>query len=314
MSISEEALAKAAASLSQAEEAPQSEPVFEEEVAEVVEEAEDSEESVEVPPSESEPDPKEEPKSKKFQQLAEREREFRQRELQFKQQAESLSQRMKALEERETKLNNPDTVFDVLDSLGMSVEQFQRGILTGHVKVEKPEVDPLAQKLGQYEKELLELKEFREQVRKQQERAEIDQHLNAYRGEIRSAVPQFENLAEWFGDSIEDAVAEAEQAAELYAQHYKEAPEVTDILSNLDAYYGKKLERFKSKSAALKASTPAKPAVKTEGNKTLTHNHTRSVAVDTSGDDVFSKVLKGNVKEVMYERALAAFKKHGQLL
>ena len=256
--------------------------------------------------------PKEDDSSKKFQQLAEREREFRRQELDFKKQSEELSQRMAALEERESKINNPNHLVDILHGMGMTVEDFSTRLLTGQLQVEKPEVDPISQEQEALRKELQELQDFRKSVQQQQEQAELEQHLAAYRNEIRDTVPQYENLSEWFGDSLDEAVEEAEALAEAYAEQYDKAPEVKEILSQMDVAYGKKVERFKSKYSTKETPSEKKPAPKASG-KSLSHNHTRSVAVDTKGDDVVSRVLKGNPRDVMQERALQIAKKHGQL-
>lgn len=314
MSHSEQDLAKAAEMLDSSVEETVEEAV--EQPEQTVESEAEAEAVVEEEPQEvkkEEPSPEQ---AKQFQQIAEREREFRKRELEFKRQSEELSRKLKEIEQRENLLNNPENLLEILDAKGMTVEQFQRNLLTGKINLEKPEVDPIAQEQAQLKKELQELKAFREQVQRQQEQAELEQHLNAYRGEIRAAVPQFENLTEWFGDSLDEIVSEAEAAAEAYAQQYDEAPEVADILSNLDAFYARKLEKIKSKYQP-KAAEPSKdkPAPKPAG-KTLSHNHTRSVAADTDGDDVVSKVIRGkeSPRDVMERRALEIFKKHGQLL
>lgn len=321
--ISEDAIAKAASLLNsqEAEEETQQETVEvpESEVIEPTTEVDEEPQAEAEPEQEAEveekaPKPQPSPEiDEQFKKLAEREREFRKREIQFKKQAEELSKKIQTLEERENKLNNPDHLLDILEAKGMSLADFQTKILTGDIKLEKEQKDPVLEQQTQLQKELQELKEFREQVLRQQEQAELEQHLNAYRGEIRKAVPQFENLTEWFGDSLDDVVAEAEQAAELYAQEYEEAPEVSDILSQLDALYGKKLERVKSKYVKPAAETAPKKEQPKSSGKALSHNHTRSIAADTSQDDVVSKVLKGNARDVMTDRAMELFKKHGQL-
>lgn len=313
MTLSPEAIEKAAQMLG-------SEPEVEAEEVAQQPEAQDDAEPVE--PAEQEPQEEVEPEKPKesskqaeqFQQLAEREREFRKRELSFKKQSEELSKRISEIEKRENWLNNPENLLEILDAKGMTVEQFQRNLLTGKLDVDRPKVDPVLEKQSQLEKELQELKQFREQVRLQQEQAELEQHLNAYRSEIRNSVPQYENLTEWFGDSLDEVVSEAEQAAEAYAQEYDEAPEVAEILSNLNAFYGNKLERVKSKYSKPAATPSEKKQEPKPTGKTLSHNHTRSVAADTKGDDVVSKVMTRNARDVMNERAMEIFKKHGQLL
>ena len=317
MSLSPEALEKAAQMLGTESESEEVVEQPEVEAEEAAVEAEEPAEEVEEAEKVEEPQEKEEEsseQSKQFQQLAEREREFRKQELAFKKQSKELSQRLQEVEKRESWLNDPDTLFEILDAKGMKVEDFQRRLLEGRVRLEKDEVDPMLEKQSKLEKELQELQQFREQVRLQQEQAELEQHLNAYRNDIRKAVPQYENLTEWFGDSLDEVVSEAEQAAEAYAQEYDEAPEVAEILSNLNAFYGNKLDRVKSKYSKPAATPSEKKQEPKPTGKTLSHNHTRSVAADTKGDDVVSKVMTRNARDVMNERAMEIFKKHGQLL
>lgn len=315
--LPQEALDKAAEMLDLGTEAPEAPEASEtEEAQEASETSEPAEAEAAETPAEEEaekPEPAEEPKvSQQLEKIAQREREFRKREIEFKRHAEELSQRMKDLEARENKLNNPSTLFDILDGMGMTVEQFGRHLLEGNIPVEKPKVDPVAQEQEQLKRELAELKEFREQMAAQQRQAELDQYVNAYKGEIKAAVPQFENLTEWFGDSMEEIVDEAVQAAELYAEEYEEAPEVSEILSQLDRYYGSKLEKIRSKYKPAEEPKPKKEPK--PAGKTLSHNHTRSIAADTKGDDVFSRLGKEDTRELMQNRALELFKKHGQLL
>lgn len=319
MSISDDAIAKATAALfGGSDESAPAETAVEAEEAPEVEAAEEPEAEVEPVEAAAEEKPTEESdkpaeENEAFKKLAEREREFRKKELEFKKQASKLSQRMKELEARESKLKNPDTLLDVLDSMGMTMDQFQRGLLTGELKVEKPQLDPATQKQLEIERELQALKEFREQERQRQERAELEHHLNVWRGKVKESVSQFENLADWFGDELDEVVKEAEAAGEAYAQEYNEAPDINELLSVLDAKYGKQLSRLKSRIAPKVEEKPKKEASQPK-SKTLTHNHTRSVTADTSKEDLVAKVAKSNPRDVMQERAMAIFKKHGQLL
>lgn len=290
-SIIQAALAKATQSAEPAPEAPAAlENVATEvatEVAPPVEEA--------APPATAAPAPAadDEPASAKFAKIAERERQFRQTEKKIAEQQAKIEARLAELEQRESKLKNPDTLLDMIAASGMTVEEFQRKILTGEVKVDKPQVDPIQQKLNELEQELQSQKAFRAQIEEQRKAEFANQYVEDYKGKIRSAATRYEALNEYF-DNVDEIVDVAIKQADAYAAQYKEAPEVEDVLSQLDAYYAKYVQRFKAKFASQPAAAKSAPKGDKEPSKTMTNGHTQAASGSVSSINPLD-VAKGKV-------------------
>jgi small-conductance mechanosensitive channel len=251
-----------------------------------------------APAAEADPAPAdgEEPASVKFAKLAERERQFRQSEKKLAETQAKIEARLAELEQRETKLKNPDTLLDMIAAAGLTVEEFQRKILTGEVQVEKPQVDPIQQKLNQLEQELQQQKAFRAELEEQRKLENANKYVEDYKANLRTAATRYEALNEYF-DSVDEIVDVAVKQADAYAAQYKQAPAVEDVLSQLEAYYGKYVQRFKTKFASTSATAgAAAKAEPKEPSKTMTNNHTQaasgSVATITPRDVALGKVSR----------------------
>lgn len=281
--------------------------------AEATEEAAESSEEVEAaeqetPAEEPESEDKEEKSaaiddaiSARFAKIAEKEREFRQTEKRVKEQQELMEKRLQELEAKEKKLANPDNLLEVLDAMGMSVDEFQRKVLLGDVKLEKPEVDPIQQKLQELEAETKRLREW-EQTMLQREQAEASKkRYNDYLGSIAEAAPRYENLGEYF-DSTDEIVSVARQQAELYAAEYNEAPEIDDLLSQLDTYYGKELARLRKKLTPAQIAerkeqekAESTEAPKKKPSRTLKNSDTQTAANSSGGGWTAMDVATGKI-------------------
>ena len=251
-------------------------------------------------------------KDESFDKLAEKEREFRRQELEFKRRERDLSKKFKELEGKESKLKDPNNILDILDAHGLTLEQFQRKILEGNINLDKPEVDPETEAQNKLQQELSDLKEWKNQQEQERVQAEAEHYQSVYRNSIQEAVPQFENLTEWFDGELQEVVDEAYKAAELYAEEHDEAPEIDEILSQLDSYYGKKLTTLKAKYKKEEpAPVKAEKTAKTSG-KSLGHNDTRNIAPKTEAD-INKELAKRNPSEVIAERAFDAFRRAGTI-
>lgn len=275
-----------------------------EEAPEVAVEA--AEEAVEQPEEAAEAEeaeaPSEEAKaiddaiSTRFAKLAEREREFRRMEQRFADQEERMNQRLQELEAREKKLSNPDTLLDTLNAMGLSVEDFQRRLLMNEINVDKPEVDPIQEKLQQLEERQQRLEEWENKMLAQERAAELKSLEDQYLGEVAEAAARYENLSEYFDGNVDEIVSAAHQQAELYAQQYGEAPEIDDLLSQLDNYYGSHLDRFRKKWAPPKqAEQVTAPASKKKPGKTLKNSDVQTAATTDAGGYTFMDVSTGRI-------------------
>lgn len=227
-----------------------------------------------VPPAE---EPIDEAFSSKFAKLAEREKQFRVMEKKFADQEARINSKLSDLETKEAKFKNPDTLLDMLASAGMSVEEFQRRILMGDINIDKPEVDPIQERFNVLEKELAAQKEFRAQIENQRQVEVANQFVSTYKGQLRDAAARYENLNEYF-DSVDEIVDVAVKQADAYAAQYKEAPDVEDVLSQLDAYYGKAVSKFRSKYGQAPAEKQAPKPTAKEPSKTVTNAHTQAAS------------------------------------
>lgn len=251
-------------------------------------------EAVESPAPEVKAEEPKELESAKFAKLAEREKQFRQLEKKFADQETRLNAKMAELEAKESKLKNPNTLLDMLEAAGMTPEEFQRKILVGDINVDKPQLDPVQEKLKLLEKELEAQKEFRASLENQRRQEAANNFVTEYKGKLRSAAARYENLNEYF-DNVDEIVDVAVKQADAYAAQYNEAPDVEDVLSQLDAYYGKHVQKFKTKYASV--STAVKQAAKAESkepSKTMTNSHTQAASGNVPKYDPMD-VAKGKI-------------------
>jgi uncharacterized phage infection (PIP) family protein YhgE len=265
-------------------------PAPEAEEAPKVEEPEQVEEAAEEPSKSQEID---DALSARFSKIAEREREFRQVEQRLADQEERIEARLAELEARENKLANPDHLLEVLEGLNMTPDEFQKRMLLGQIQLEKPEVDPVQQKLNELDERTRQVEEMRQEIILQrQQQAEKDLE-NQYLSQVKDAATRYENLSEYFDGDMEEIVRVAHQQAELYASEYNEAPEIEDLLSQLDTYYGGHLDRFRKKWD--KPSSEQAPAPKKKASRTLKGSDTQTAATTSAGGWTAQDVATGKI-------------------
>lgn len=301
----EETAAKIRAQVQQGEQTSTPEPEPQEQSVEAPETEEvEAEEAAEQPEAQAEEDQKsteakgkaeamDEALSARFSKIAEREREFRQVEQRLSQQEERINARLAELEAREQKLSNPDHLLDVLEGLNMTPDEFQKKMLLGQIQLDKPEVDPVQQQLQALEEKTKRFEELEQRLERQQEEARLQEIETRFVADIRNAATRYENLSEYFDGDIDEIVRVADHQAALYVQEHDEVPEVEDVLSQLDAYYGSHLDRFRKKWKP--QASAQEPAPKKKPSRTLKGSDTQTASTTTAGGWTAHDVSTGKI-------------------